>query len=681
MLFRSLLPIFSVWQKTHAGQNVRHCKKIGTFCYNWLLEFEKASHPDSWRDRRKPFGLDIRYQDEEKLEKKLRSIFLSSAGDVPELVKSYLSEKSAEKGKKRKEREGILDNSIALIQHLPKELVDYILDVFLEYPDDQNDPFGSYHDPLTRNLGISGHHEFYPASPVQMPFLALLRQNETEGLRLIHTLCNHSIDIWRWSCRNRSFREPVTPLPVHISFPWGRQSFWGDGQVYLWFRGYWGNDAVTSGLMALEQWALEQVEAGQPFEEVFQKIVKGNKSVAVLGLATSLCLAFPNKTVSMSVPLVTCPYLWEWDIARFVQDSSSPSNEIGNWHQYKYQLSAVRILNQRSHRKQDIRAFLPQLMFNKDGILRGRYLRGIRSFPKRLPILYEEEKQYPDHLHALKEKMQLFSEQGDPKHLKTAPTEDGKHIQVWIDPPSLSKPKYQEQSKEHTQQNNYSGLALWAVKSLEEDKLNEHLTVKSALRDGQSFFEDGLFDQRLGITDFIKSQQASAVSGAAYVVARFCSEVDWNEETGAWCLDVLQQAATAPEQKDDISIRGSHLTMHPAVFAAHGYSALLARGFEIECCKAGLLNLAVDALEHVIGAVYSATKYYASEHAEFVWILLDIGIRQCLLDRDEIPDYHSPYWDNRESVFKLGLIDRTEKLLMNPTDVSLPSIQIGRAHV
>ena len=677
-LIPALLPVLATWQNNYAGNGIRHCREIGTLSYDWLLEIEDALHPDSWKNLRRPFGFDTRYQDERNLEKGIRSLFLSSAGDVPDLVTKYLREKASDKRNRHQFRENIVTNSAALIRYLPIELVDFILGAFLEHPQDHQDRWGSYDNHLMRELGIGGHHQFYPASPIQIPFLALLRQNEEQGLRLIHGLCNHSVSTWCWACSRRSYHSPVTPLPIHIKFRWGRQSFWGDNQVYLWFRGYWGNDAVKSALMALELWAIEKIDGGAEFDDIFQKVIQGNNSVAALGIGVSLCLAYPAKATASSVPLVTSPYLWEWDIRRLVQDSSGlPANEIGNWYQHRVQLSAVRKLNQKAHRKQDIRALTLNLLFSSDKGLRRTYLRGIRSFPKRLPFVYAEEEKIPEHVTAVQEKMKLFAEQGDPKHLKTKSTDDGKHVQFWIEPPSLKQPKYQAQQKEHERLNQYSGLALWARKSLEDGKLDEHLTVEDAISKGKEFDDESLFDLRLGPDNFLKSQQAAAVSGAAFVAARYSSDAAWSDEIGAWCLHVLERAATAPEQADSVSYRGSLLTMHPAVFATHGYAALLARGYKKELCKDAVLNLAVDALEGVVAAVFASTKYYVSTEPKFCWILLDLGLRQCIVPKDTIPNSNSPHWDDQEALAKLALLDRAESSLRSAANVELPNVPMA----
>ena len=33
----------------------------------------------------------------------------------------------------------------------------------------------------------------------------------------------------------------------------------------------------------------------------------------------------------------------------------------------------------------------------------------------------------------------------------------------------------------------------------------------------------------------------------------------------------------------------------------------------------------------------------------FYWVLLDLALQQCIVDRDEIPDFHSILWDEREA--------------------------------
>jgi len=674
-LITDLIPLFATWQNTFAGRNVRHCRKIGEMCHRWLIEFEDAIHPLSYAQRRYPLGLSVRYEDERNIEQSLRSTLLSSAGDVPKLVADYIHAKVADRARRHIFRDEILKNCSALIRHLPTELVDFILNAFLEHPGDHRDEWGSYNDHMVRELGVASHSQFYPASPVQLPFLGLLRQHEEQGLRLVHALCNHSVSIWRWARANDWHHQPQTPLPLRLTFPWGRRNFWGGGQIYLWFRGYWGNHAVQSALMALEQWALEQIEQGSKFEEVFQKVIQGNKSVAALGIGVSLCLAYPNKSIECSLPLVTCPHLWHWDIARLVQDShGTPSNEIGNWSQHRLQLSAVRTLNQKEHRRRDIRSLVPYFVHWHDRALTRRYTQAIRSFPKRLPFEYSEERTNQAYVSSLHERMVLYSEQGDPKYWKQAPKDDGKGIQIWNDPPSLKAEKYQAQQSKYSHFNECMALALWAQKSLDDGKLDERFSVEQGVAKAKQLDSADLFNKYHQPEDFSEDQRAAGIAGVAYVVARFGNEGLWNDMVGTWCLDVLQRAANVADAPHTLLVRSARLTMHPKIFAAHGYSALLLRGRETKRSKTAILKLALDALEDVVNTVFSSANLYASRESDFYWILFDLGIRQCIVPRNEIPNYHSTQWDQREGARNMELIMHAEHFVESGSEPMLPDI-------
>jgi hypothetical protein len=670
-LIPDLLPAFQTWQGTYAGRKVRHCREIGTLSHAWLQEVEKSHHPSKFKDYREPFGGTLSGKD---VEKPLRALFLSSAGDVPKLVSNYLSAHAASHEDVHVFRDKILKNCMTLVRYLPGPLVDFILSAYLEDPFERRDehPFGGLSDHDFDQLGIAGDREFYPASPAQAPFLGLLRLHEEEGLRLIRGLCNHSIAIWRRvQARGRSWSPPLTPIPVTLTFPWGPQTFWGDGRVYLWFRGVWGNHAVESALMALEQWALEKLEAGAPFEEVFRKVIEGSDSVAALGIGASLCLAHPGASLPCAFPLVTSPYLWEWDIPRLVQESS-PTNEMGNWLLERDKLSAVRKLNQKPHRKQDIRSLVSHFVFSADEALTDSFTNSIRKFPDDLPLSYEEEKQAPEHIEALREKMLLFVEQADPQYFKVAPTADGRHVQVWNEPPSHQTEEFKEQQQQRLQLNAYMGVALWADKSIELDKIDERFSFEDALAKAQKWDSLDLFDEQSDSLDH--RQRTAAVAGAAAVAARHCSAEMWTDERAAWCLDVIERAGTASGVMDDLNVRSAMAFMDPAVYAAHGYAALLARGHEIDRCQQAILNLAVDAVEGVQVAVFVSAKYYADARPDFYWVLLSLAVKEWVVHDYEIPDFHSVAWDEREAERNLALLEQAESDLATHSAPSLPHI-------
>jgi hypothetical protein len=193
-LIPDLLPAFQTWQGAYAGQKIRYCREIGGLSHTWLQEVEKSRHPRKFKDYREPFDGALSGKD---IEKRLRTLFLSSAGDVPKLASDYLRAHAASREDVHVFRDKLLKNCMALIRHLPGPLVDFILSAYLEDPFERRDPFDSLSDHVLDKLGIAGDQEFYPASPAQLPFLALLRLHEEQGLRLIRGFCNHSIATWR----------------------------------------------------------------------------------------------------------------------------------------------------------------------------------------------------------------------------------------------------------------------------------------------------------------------------------------------------------------------------------------------------------------------------------------------------------------------------------------------------
>jgi hypothetical protein len=140
--------------------------------------------------------------------------------------------------------------------------------------------------------------------------------------------------------------------------------------------------------MAQEQWALERLDAGDEFSDIFRKCVEGHDSVAALGLGLSLCLARMAKSIECAFPLVTCPYVWQWDIARLcVHDQRGVrTNEMGDWYRYRHQLQGVRDLNKKPHRSYEVRDLVPYFVFRHDRDLSNRYAKAIRGFPKKLPF-------------------------------------------------------------------------------------------------------------------------------------------------------------------------------------------------------------------------------------------------------------------------------------------------------
>jgi hypothetical protein len=357
-----------------------------------------------------------------------------------------------------------------------------------------------------------------------------------------------------------------------------------------------------------------------------------------------------------------------------VQEKGLHSNEIGDWHRYRVLLNAVRRLNQYPHRQLELRCLVPYFVCSGDEELIHRYSSAIRNFPQNPPIGYEEEKSDEAHMQALRERMTLFCEQGDPAHYKAEPTEDGKHIKIWNDPPSLNQEKYRTQQQQFTQRNEFASVLVWAQKTLENGAVGEQLSIDDAVAKAKKWDQPGLFDED-DPNEFEHEQQTGAIVGAAFVAAQHADTAQAVELLD-WCQSVFDRAVAVVRKPSTWTTRGTILSMDSMVFAAHGYAALLSRGHNSRHCQNALLTLATDPLEGVQSAVFDAAKYFASAQPAFYWILLDLAIGQCIVPRDQIPDYHSTVWEEGEAKFKTGLLQRAETFLKSGTIPDLPAIPL-----
>ena len=106
---------------------------------------------------------------------------------------------------------------------------------------------------------------------------------------MVLSLSIHTVTAWRQLRKfdRLGFRTPVLWC---WKFPWGKEEYWGDRRVYLWFRGAFASTVIQSWLMALEDWAFAQIEAGANLDETIQSVISHNPCVAVLGIAVTLAL-------------------------------------------------------------------------------------------------------------------------------------------------------------------------------------------------------------------------------------------------------------------------------------------------------------------------------------------------------------------------------------------------------
>lgn len=245
----------------------------------------------------------------------LRLTLLQSGDVVPEQVSRYLRVASLRAPLDIKKT--ILMSYRPIVDHLAKAFVDFALTSFeMEQAprDDQNT--------IDRRYGLTRFDHLFPGTATQGPFLYLLERDEGEGLRLIHGLANRAVDHWRLAVETADRDRPGQhPLPISLSIAGQQQPFWGDQNVYFWFRSESAApECLISALMALELWMERQVERGRDFAELFETILHGSHCVAAVGACIAVALSDPGRSKSAVLPLLTAPRIWHMDFLRHQAD-------------------------------------------------------------------------------------------------------------------------------------------------------------------------------------------------------------------------------------------------------------------------------------------------------------------------------------------------------------------------
>ncbi|NET54779.1 MAG: hypothetical protein F6K47_00770 [Symploca sp. SIO2E6] len=546
----------------------------------------------------------------------LHRIILHSADVLPKKVGTYLSELA--KSRNYDSKKDVISKAQdfkPLVDSIPRAFVDFALSVLLQKPINPEN-YSSIPGRVTssledRNFGINYNWSFIPPAPVQGPFLYLLLNNEDEGLRLIHTLTNTASEKWReYEQQEELDRPKFTPLPVTINFPSGSREFWGDTQVYCWFRGTTnGSYPVISALMALEQWMEGQIEAGRNVEALFEKVLSGSNSVAVLGICLSMALAYPEKCLKVALPIASSSDIWEMDISRLVYDSTNSFSSVKEWEwdeSSKWYYSVLEKRNKRPQRLQDIRNLAMYYVLWSDSSLRAPFEQAVEKFTENLPFRYQEEKSDPNAVATLREKMenyQVFRRRENYRQQQV-----GEHWHIWVERPEEMSKRHEQPLASNFEMQRWFGLYLWAEQTIEYGRPQERITLEKAIAAAKELqtSEDLAKTDKENIPDHTRLQAIVGVA-AAILIADF----EWVRIQNhlEWCRAILLTAASVTEASMYAMSRSSL-----KVYAGRGLALLVTHrvaDVEVRQYILQLISYSLRRFSHageVVKAVFSGLK-------------------------------------------------------------------------
>ncbi|MGH7024216.1 MAG: hypothetical protein ACREEB_11590 [Caulobacteraceae bacterium] len=625
-----VVSVFEVWQNALADLANPRSEAILHLAKAWLEDIEDCRRREDrtfdWgRWSGMIGGLDA-------LEKRLRALLLRAARAYPDLLREYLERLQSRDRLASAAFENVLQYSRVLADSLAVELSDYVRSQVLdELPDEararhlaENDPFIGYGDDTFawHQLSIAREGPFFSSpSPQQEPFRSLFQVAPDEARRLVADLCNHAITAWR-QLHARGGHITAHPLPLVLQFPWGERTFWGDQQVYLWFRGVWGPDAVKGALMALEAWALGQLESGRSLDEVLRETLEGHGSAAALGIAVSLMLNARAATPG-GVPMVGSARLWDWDLKRWQQDRGLNTNMIAFAMSHDSDgHEALRASNALAIRQWSLRDLAMLFVLSGDAPIREAAQSAIQAFEQNPPVDFTEELENPDRLAAAQRTALIWSRLGDPENYTVERTSDGAAIVIAHTNPHQNDPDVVEAAERLRAMNDQAGLQLWASDCFEKMSLSDRMPLDQALAGARALDEPDLFEQPREIG--IGSMAQSAVAGVAAAAIRFAAltstDADWAQQT-------IRRAAFTPESPRELFIAGAVVSDHPCIYAARGLAALVGAGRHAKAARETLLLLALHPLEQVSATALSEAMGCWAVDRKFAWTAFDLGLR------------------------------------------------------
>ncbi|MBW4593699.1 MAG: hypothetical protein KME46_12485 [Brasilonema angustatum HA4187-MV1] len=577
----------------------------------------------------------------DEYQNRLHRIVLHSAHVLPEIVGTYLSELAKSRNYDTKEDViSKIQDFKPLVDSIPKEFVDFGISVLIKKPinpeNDPNTPRRITRSPEERNFGINDISNFFPPTPVQGPFLYLLLNNENEGLRLVHALTNAASEKWREYQQREEFDRPkLTPLPVIINLPSGLCEFWGDTQVYCWFRGTTvGPYPVISALMALEEWMERQIEAGRDVEALFEKVLRGSNSVAVLGICLSMALAYPEKCLKVALPIASCPDIWEMDLSRLVHDSSNSWNVFKEWEwneSKKFYYEVLERRNKRPQRSREIRGLAMYYVLSSDDSLRVPFEQAVEKFTENLPFRYQEKKSDPNAVAALRENMENYQVFGRRENYRQQQVGEDWHI--WVERPEEIRKRNEELFAPNVEWERWLGVHLWAEQTIKDGRPQERMTLEEAVAAAKELQTSSDFTQSdqediCGVTRI----QAIAGVAAAILIADF----EWatTQNHLEWCRAILLAAARMAE--------ASIYAMSPSsvkVSAGRGLALLATHGVANIEVRQQILQLISESLRRfshageVVKAVFGGLQNAWNVDRVLCWNALSLCLSLSIIPR------------------------------------------------
>ncbi|QTB99413.1 ATP-binding protein [Alcaligenes sp. SORT26] len=593
-LLPRVVEVFSVWQNALSDFCTARSKAIVAICAEWLIDFEQTAYSEKQvfeRSRWDELGRDAKTQ----FATALRIVIVRAARAFPEYANTLFERATVNERMRRDAYSDLMALAWMMAEVSPERLAAVTkAELQQELPQDHLDrekrerreaaewiqrirdkpeterteherrmlehiPFHiphSYGGLGREEIGIDRHHNFYsPVSAMHEPFASLFNKKPEVALQLVHDLANHGTTGWR-QIANITRLQHGTPIPTEITFPWGKQQFWGDWSTYNWQLGQLGAQPLDCAFLAMSYWAFHQIESGRPVDEVIQLIVQGNEAIAAPGLALRLALETSHIS-EVTLALVTCQRLWPFDIERVRQEPTRNIDLFGFG--IFNRLTGVKkaaqdYLDKRPSRFRDIKQLAMQFAINGNAEITERFKQALASFVTALPYQLEEQRSNPASTATLTKQAEEYAALAVVDNYQGYRTPDNRTMIAYHPPLSQEAITRGEAAGVYLQQN---GVLTWAVKSLRAFAIDTDKTLMDAVALARPLDHPTLFAERLDVENHTPQSLVAAV--AACVIC-FSPPLSENYK---WAIDVM---ARIEGMKEPAGFSyGSKIAWHPVL--------------------------------------------------------------------------------------------------------------------
>jgi hypothetical protein len=212
----------------------------------------------------------------------------------------------------------------SLASYNPALLIELAEAFYIDDAHPEDDDFGwSGREEGVRSHGHSrGRMPF--SSAYHGPFLAMLQTDFRGGIAFIARLLNHAA-----LCRVKGFRrwqedgDAVANNSVTLSITGEPQSYIGDSNVWLWYRGGGvGPYPCMSALQALEVIADQFIAADVPLARLVEMFMADCNNLAMPGLVVGMLVRHFESAGTLLDPHLAEPQVWRLEFGRVVQETT-----------------------------------------------------------------------------------------------------------------------------------------------------------------------------------------------------------------------------------------------------------------------------------------------------------------------------------------------------------------------